>query len=171
MQTHMSNTSPKDPFAACLELARQGRYSASLTALESTGSNVAESIEARVLRTELWEIVGAHSRARDSVERLLKSSRITDKQRATCESVLGRILVEDGHTDAGLSHLQRAASLSSACGDLRQLCWIQCKLLSIISEKSGPEAATPLLGNLRRTATKLGDPEMTDQWHIFVAKM
>jgi DNA-binding NtrC family response regulator/tetratricopeptide (TPR) repeat protein len=43
--------------------------------------------------------------------------------------------------------------------------------LSIISEKSGPEAAIPLLGDLRRTTTKIGDPEMTGQLHLFVAEM
>ena len=105
------------------------------------------------------------------VERLLKSARLTATQRATCENVLGRILIEDGHTDAGLSHLQRAGSFSSAGGDLRQLCWIQSKLLAVVSERSGPEAATPLLANLRRATTKLGDPETTAQLHLFVAEM
>jgi hypothetical protein len=43
--------------------------------------------------------------------------------------------------------------------------------MSIVSERSGPGAAAALLGEVRQLATKLGDPHITAQLHLYVAEM
>src|SRR5207344_495652 len=47
----------------------------------------------------------------------------------------------------------------------------QLKLMSVVSERSGPGAAAALLGEVRQLATKLGDPHITAQLHLYVAEM
>jgi tetratricopeptide (TPR) repeat protein len=159
-------------FASVLSLQRQGRYWEALKGLEHGFSkNASESTDAQITRAELLEILGDHRQAQGMSERLRHSPRITPAQLASCENILGRVLIEDGRTDEGTAHLQRAAALSAKGGNLRQLCWIQSKLLAVVSDRSGPEAATPLLSDLRRSTTKLGDPETTAQLHMFVGEM
>ena len=43
--------------------------------------------------------------------------------------------------------------------------------MSIVSERSGPGAAAALLAEVRQLATKLGDPHVTAQLHLYVAEM
>src|SRR4051812_18331479 len=160
-----------DPLISAISLQSRGQYLAALNALEQAGAAHSDTAEYHSLRSELLEVTGDHSTAHDLASRTRKSTRLTANQRARCENVLGRILVEDGHTDEGAELLQRALALATKVGDLRLACGIQCKLLSVVSERSGPDAATPLLAELRRATTKLGLPHATAQLHLLIAEM
>jgi hypothetical protein len=41
----------------------------------------------------------------------------------------------------------------------------------VVSERSGPDAVTALLAEVRQLATKLGDPHITAALHLFVGEM
>jgi DNA-binding NtrC family response regulator/tetratricopeptide (TPR) repeat protein len=151
------------------ELRKRGRFSDALRSLEAAGSSPQTPF--LVVKLELLELVGDHAAARFLAERLLRSVRLTTGQRASCENVLGRVLVEDGQAEQAISRMQRALGLAQKAGDRRLSCWIQCKLLSILAERSGRDAAAPLLADLRRNVTQLGDADATAEAHMFVAEM
>jgi len=154
-----------------LELHAHGRYREALTLLDDGASTLYNTVDAQILRAALLEIVGFLPQAQMLAEGLLQKPRLTANQRAHCENTIGRVLIERGLTDEGTKHLQRAVVLSQKSGDLKQVCWIQTKLLAVISDRSGPDAAAPLLSELRRSTTKLGDPHTTAQLHLYVAEM
>src|SRR5262249_23038663 len=158
-----------DYLASVIALQREGKYRAALTMLDSRRQPFA--VEAEIIRAELHEVTGAHAKANELIDRARRSSRLTPSQRARCENVLGRILIEDGLTDQGTERLQKAAALATKAGDLRLLCGVQCKLLAVVSERSGPGAALPLLSELRQNTTRLGETEITAQLHVLVAEM
>jgi DNA-binding NtrC family response regulator/tetratricopeptide (TPR) repeat protein len=147
-----------------------GRYAEALKALEACGPDRSDQA-ASALRAELLEKTGRHPQARSVAEALLRSAKLGASFRAQCEQVIGRVLLEDGDTEAGLTRLLRAASIAHQAGDIRQLCWIQYRLLLVVSEHSGPDAAAPLVADLRRNATKLGDPQTTALVHVFLGEM
>src|SRR5262245_38374087 len=90
--------------AAVLDLQRQGRYRAAFDLLDSEPGKASETVELQLVRSELSETLGLHADAQPLTTRILKSTRLTPSQRARCECVLGRLLVEDGRTDEGTSH-------------------------------------------------------------------
>jgi DNA-binding NtrC family response regulator/tetratricopeptide (TPR) repeat protein len=151
-------------------LKNEGRYAEALRQLDAIEASTA-AIAVQILKAELLELVGNHQNSRNVATKLLKSTRLTPSQRALCETVIARIRLENGEVDDALQGFQRAMSLTTTASDLKQLCWIQGKLLGILADLSGPEAATPLISDLRRNITKLGDAHTTAQAHLFVAEM
>jgi transcriptional regulator with PAS, ATPase and Fis domain/tetratricopeptide (TPR) repeat protein len=85
--------------------------------------------------------------------------------------VAGRILVENGQTEAGISYLQRAFADAGRSGDLRQMCLIQLKLFAVLSEQAGTDATAPLLAQLRTATTRLGDAEITSALHLAIGEV
>src|SRR5262245_11055837 len=157
-------------FEHASKLAAAGRYGEALGALSTSRWNY-EQPGIQTLNAELLEMTGRHEQARQLAERLLRSSRLTNAQRACCENVIGRVQLEDGDIDQGMERLQRSASLCQKAGNLKQLCWIQSKLASVLAERSGPDAAAPLLADLRRDITRLGDHQPTALAHMFVGEI
>jgi DNA-binding NtrC family response regulator/tetratricopeptide (TPR) repeat protein len=159
-----------DPLNAAINHQGRGEFAAALNALDQTPASIRGALQGQLLYAELFEVTGRHSEARAICERL-RRSRLTPTQRAKWENIFGRLLLESGDTDAGTARLQHAAMLASKAADLALACSIDCKLLSVVSERSGPEAATPLLSELRRATTRLGDAHATAQLHLLVAEM
>src|SRR6185503_8637696 len=124
-----------------------------------------------VLRADLLEHVGRHAEASSVLEKVLKSSRLSVGERAHAERVLAYIQLENGDIEGSIVHLQSAAALSTHAGDLETLFAAQARLMLVVSERSGPGAATPILAEVRQLATKLGDPHVTSALHLYVAEM
>jgi DNA-binding NtrC family response regulator len=148
------------------ELKRQGRFQAALEALET----VRPTIAGAGMKAELLERLGRHNECRDVVRSLLRSHQLTNSQRSNSEYVLSHIALEQGDTPGALAHLQRAASLARGANDLEALCKIQMRLMMVVADLSGPDAAAPILAELRRYTIALGDPQTTAAAHIFVAE-
>jgi tetratricopeptide (TPR) repeat protein len=91
-------------------------------------------------------------------------------ERSACEFILGKILVEEGNVVSGMDHLQRSASFAREAGRLDRVFTAQLKLMAVVSERSGPGAAAALLAEVRQLATKLGNPHITAQLHLYVAE-
>jgi len=157
-----------------LESARQlrdaGRYREALKALDAPGATQTRTACA-VLKAELLERLGQNSQAHRLAEAALQSKDLSAADRASCECVIGKALLEQGDVDSALGHLQRSASMAQHSNDSRQLCWSQLALLVLVADRSGPDAARPLLADLRRTATKLGDPRATVALHLHVGEL
>jgi len=124
-----------------------------------------------VLRADLLEHVGQHAEASSLLERALKSNRLSAGERAVAERVLAYVQLENGDVEGSIVHLQSAAALAAHAGDLETLFAAQARLMLVVSERSGPGAATPLLAEIRQLATKLGDPHITAALHLYVAEM
>src|SRR4051812_38281063 len=109
-----------------------GCFRESLQALEGAQIARDERITADVLRAELQAEVGQYERAAAGAASLLRNAQTTGSQRATCEQVLGLVLLEAGDVDAGLAHFQRAASAAHQAGDLERLFTIQLNVMAVL---------------------------------------
>lgn len=153
-----------------LRLTSGGRFGDALRALEEAKPSNSFRARAEVLRAELLERVGQSDPAFSLATALLKSKQLTASQRTECEVVLGRILLDEGHTERGLAHLQRAALAAQQAADPHTLFGTKLLLLLVLADRFGPAAGTSLLADVRQIATKLGDPEITTRLHLFVAQ-
>ena len=152
-------------------LKRAGRFSEALSALSHAGGANIGRTPVDILRAELLEYVGQHADASSLIAKLLRSERLSNSDRSVCERVLGNILVENGDVDGGLTHLQRSVARAQEAADLEHRYAAQARILAVVSERSGPGAATALLAEVRQLATKLGDPQDTAALHLFVGEM
>ena len=159
-----------DSLEPILRLTRLGRFADALRALEGDRSAAHSKVGADVLRAVLLEHVGEYQRALAITTPLLKSRLLTARQRSECEVVVGKILFDDGDTEGGLAHLQRAAIGAERSGDLHTLFDAKLFAFFIVSDRFGPAAGSSLLADTRHIATKLGDPEVTARLHLFVAQ-
>jgi len=149
---------------------RSGRFREALHALQTAQVGREERLSSDILRAELFAAVGQYDRAIAGAASALLNANITASQRATCEQVLGEVRVEAGDVDAGLAHFQRAALAAEHGADLERLLSVQLNVMAVLSERSGPGAATAILAEVRRVATKLGDPSSTIRLHLLVAQ-
>jgi transcriptional regulator with PAS, ATPase and Fis domain/tetratricopeptide (TPR) repeat protein len=150
-------------------LKKQGRFLEALNALETIGPSPTAAV--CVQRAELLERLGRHDECRRLTEAAQKTKQLTASHRATCEYLTGHIDLEDGDTQRAVGRFQRAASLARGTDDLELLCRVQMKLLVVVADVSGPDAAAPILSDLRHSTTRLGDPHTTAALHVFVAEM
>src|SRR5262245_45574286 len=132
-----------DTAQRAFELKATGHFKDALRVLDSVAS-VGERRPLQVMKAELLELVGNLSLAQSLAQRLLKTSKLTPSERASCETVIARVLLENGEVDEATQFFQRAISQSSKAGDLKQLCWIQSKLVTVLAERAGRDAAAPL---------------------------
>ena len=154
---------------AAFTLNSEGRFIEALAALNDPDVDP-RTTGTRSLKAELLERTGRFGQSRAAVEQLRKSKGVTAKEQSSCEFVLGKIDWEEGATESALAHLQRAVSLASDAGDLRRKCWPNMSLLLAVSDSSGPNAAAPILSELRSDALRLGDPQVLVALHAAVAK-
>jgi len=114
--------------------------------------------------------VGQSEQALTSATALLRSKHLTLSQRSECETVVGKILFDEGDAENGLDHLQRAAFSAHQGCDFHGLFAAKLFTLIMLSDRFGPAAASSVLADLRQLATKLGDAEVTARLHLFVAQ-
>src|SRR6266851_1605916 len=157
------------PEARRLTLA--GKFSDAFEALNTGPINRAERIAADVLQSELLERLGKNRQARAGAEDLVNSRRITAGERSACLLTLARIDIEDGSFHSAITHLQRSISIALAAGEYERACWAQLRLLGLVSERSGPDAAVPLLAELRRNTALAADPRLVAALHLYVAQV
>jgi transcriptional regulator with PAS, ATPase and Fis domain/tetratricopeptide (TPR) repeat protein len=124
-----------------------------------------------LLRAELLEAIGQHSRAMSIAASLLKGRDLKLVEKSACEFIVGKILVDEGDVSEGMEHLQRSASHARDAKADDRLFAAQLKLMAVVSERSGPGAAVALFAEARQLAIKLGDPHVTAQLHLYVAEM
>jgi transcriptional regulator with PAS, ATPase and Fis domain/tetratricopeptide (TPR) repeat protein len=148
-----------------------GRFSDALVALAEAKATLATGHAPEVLRAELLEAIGQRTRAMTIAVSLLKSKQLRLVDKSACEFIVGKILVDEGDISEGMQHLQRSASCARDAKSDDRLFTAQLKLMSLVSERSGPGAATALFAEARHLAIKLGDPHVTAQLHLFVAEM
>ena len=151
-------------------LKQAGRFSDSLIALSKITPTQTLTRSAEALRVELLEAIGQHRHATTLATSLLRSKQLQSAERSACEFILGKILVEEGNVVSGMDHLQRSASFAREVGRLDRVFTAQLKLMAVVSERSGPGAAAALLAEVRQLATKLGNPQITAQLHLYVAE-
>jgi DNA-binding NtrC family response regulator/tetratricopeptide (TPR) repeat protein len=152
-------------------LRREGRFFEALRVIGSAATSAVNRNAVDVLRADLLEHVGQHSDATSLVSKLLRTNRLTDSERSASERVFGYVLLESGDIDGALAHLQSSAALAVQAGDLESLFLAQARIMLVVSERSGPGAATPMLADVRQLATKLGDPHISAALHLYVAEM
>ena len=137
-----------------------------------TGSLAREDRQAAdVLRADLLEQVGRYGQARVLAQTLLRSKTISLPQRSACEFVLARLDREDGDLESAVARLRRSVDLAVQGKDLERACWSQLRLMLVLTELSGPEAASAILPDIRASVRKLGIPQLTAAMHIFLGEM
>jgi DNA-binding NtrC family response regulator/tetratricopeptide (TPR) repeat protein len=156
---------------AAVEFERTGRFREALQIIEVARVPPSEHAAVEVLKAELLQLLGRLPEARERVTMLLKKAdRMSQQHRSACEAVLGYIAREEARLDDAINHFQRSVSLARGARDLRRVCRAQTLLVSILSDRYGPDAAAPLISELRTNATKLGDPHTTVALHVFVGE-
>jgi transcriptional regulator with PAS, ATPase and Fis domain/tetratricopeptide (TPR) repeat protein len=154
-----------------IELERAGRFREALQALEASRGAPAEHVALEVLKTELLQVLGRFGEARERASTLLKrSDRLSQQHRCACEAVLGYLAREEANLDGAIGHFQRSVTAGRLAKDLGRVCRAQTALVAIVSDRYGPDAAAPLIAELRANTTKLGDPHTTVALHLFVGE-
>src|SRR5262245_25172995 len=159
-----------NPIDSVRQLKFAGRFSSALRELDGLRIPAEFKVEAQLLKAELLERVGRPGQARVAIETLFKSNELSLSQQGRCEYVLGKAATEDGSIESAIAHLQRAVSAFDRSGYLAGSCAAHIALMLLVS-RSGPDAVTPVVAQLRRNATKLGDPITTASLHVFVGEM
>ncbi len=160
-----------ESLTAVRQLNAAGRFAEALKALEHAGADRRDRLAADLLNADLLERTGRFAQSRTLAESVSRSRDLTAADRSACELVLARLEWEHANTDSVIVHLQRSIALASQVGDLERLCWSQLKLLLVLSDRSGPDAVSPLFAELRANATKLGHAQVTAALHIFIGQM
>ena len=70
-----------------------------------------------------------------------------------------------------MGHFQRALSFATAAGDLRAACFCQLRLMNLLADRSGHQTVAPLLAQVRRNVTKLGDSIVSAALHISMGEL
>jgi transcriptional regulator with PAS, ATPase and Fis domain/tetratricopeptide (TPR) repeat protein len=158
--------------AEAQRLVHEGDFMAALKVLDGFTASGETRVEGQVLKAEVLERLGRSTQSRAIASSIVKTTRnLASTHRAACEYILGKIAREEGHTDEAIERFQKAASLAERANDLRRFCWAEISLLLLVSQRSGPDAAAPILSRLRLATTKLGDPQTTAALHIYVGEM
>jgi DNA-binding NtrC family response regulator/tetratricopeptide (TPR) repeat protein len=159
-----------NPLDLVKKLEYTGHFAEALRELEATRVPSEFRLEAQLLRAELMERVGRAGQARLIADAVLKVKGLTSAHLGRCEYISGKVATEDARIEDAITHLQRAVSLFERCGDIAGACKAHTALMLLVS-RSGPDAATPLVTQLRRNVTKLGDPVTTAALHVFIGEM
>ena len=163
----MTTTSALDRAAT---LTLEGRFAQALAVLDQTRP-AAVSGPWTILRGELLERVGKFAQSKQLINGFLKGGRRSAGEQSACEFTLGKIKWDEGETGPALAHLQRAVALATKDGDLRRKCWANLWLLTLVADRSGPDAAAPILSEIRKDVIKLGDARVMSALHAFAAQM
>jgi len=159
------------PLAEAKRLTLAGRFSDAFETLNAGPINRADAITAAVLKSELLERLGHHGQARTQAEDLVNSRRISAGERSACLLTLARVDIERGSFQSAITHLQRSIIVALAADEHERACWAQMRLLGLVSDRSGPDAAVPLLAELRRNAARAADPRIVAAVHLHVAQV
>ena len=157
--------------AEAKRLTLAGRFTDAFEILNGGPINRAEAIAAAVLKSELLERLGEYRQARTQAEDLVNSRRISAGERSACLLTLARIDIEHGSFQSAITHLQRSISVALAAGEHERACWAQIRLLGLVSDRSGPDAAVPLLAELRRNIARAADARLVAALHLQVAQV
>src|SRR6185369_4655128 len=152
-------------------LTLEGRFTQALAVLNDSQATHGSLGAWSVLRADLLERVGKSSQARNLIGAILKSDRRTLSERSSCEFTLGKITWEEGDTESSQAHLQRAVALAAKANDLHRKCWANLWLLTLVADRTGPDAALPILSEIRSDVIKLGDSRLMSAFHAFAAQM
>ena len=151
-------------------LITEGRFRDAFRLLEQPSTTVSKRAN-DILMVEVLERIGRYGQCRVLAESLLRAKDLGDKERSSCEFVLGLMELNNGNTKQAVARFNRAISLANQGGDLERKCWFQLRLLVTVADASGPDATTPLLADIRVAATKLGLHRITAALHVFVGEI
>jgi DNA-binding NtrC family response regulator/tetratricopeptide (TPR) repeat protein len=155
------------PLRIVTQLMHEGRFGDALRALPESRSRVNGS-SVDVLRAEILERTGQLAAGRALAETILRARSVSASERSSCEFSLAKILQEQGYSDEGVLHLQRALSLAQRANDPSRVCWIQIRLLATLAGRAGPDATAGLLSDVHTNTVKVGDPRLFAALHVYV---
>src|SRR5436190_924738 len=156
---------------SAIELQRSGRFREAFQILQAGRFSPGDHITVGVLNAELYQVLGRLPEARERASLLLKKSeRLSQAYRSACEAVLGCVAREEARIDDAIGHFQRAIAAARSAKDLARVCRAQTPLIVIISDRYGPDAAAPLIAELRANAIKVGDSHISVALHLFVGE-
>jgi DNA-binding NtrC family response regulator len=153
------------------ELADAGRFLDALSSLTQAQIEAKSRLRADVLRAELLERTGRHGQAASLIATLVATRHLSPGDRSLCEFVLARIDDESGNVDSALLRAQRAISLASEQTDLSTRVRARIWSLPLIAERSGAEASSPQIVEIRKELTKVGDSRLWATFHVIAAQM
>jgi DNA-binding NtrC family response regulator/tetratricopeptide (TPR) repeat protein len=160
-----------DGLSTVAGLVQSGHFLEAAEALDRVGSAGATRQLVSVCRTELLERLGAHDESHKSAQKLISGGLLRGPLLARCEFTLGQVLWETaGDTERALEHVMRASSVAEAAGDVPLLCAIQLRLMVMLADSAGPNAAAAILGSIRRNVTRAGNTSISAAWHIFLGE-
>ena len=152
------------------QLFNDGLFADALRELDKNHVRRDQRISADVIRAQLYQRLGRARDARDRVATLTRGD-LTPSQHSICHLVLGRIEADDGNSDSAVSHLQKSIEFALRVRDFESAAWAQCRLLLIVADLSGPQAAAPILAELRWNAVRSGNPQTIAASHLYCAQI
>ena len=157
------------PIESARALFDRGRFRDALAQL-SNAPDTSGVQSAQILKAELLERIGKHIQSESLLQRLARSKTLTLQEKGATEYILGRIAVENARVDDAMTHFQRALAIGRKA-DLTRACWAGMSLARLVADRVGPEAAAPLLAQVRADVIKLGNPIVSAGLHVCVGEM
>src|SRR5262245_13293360 len=151
------------------ELHDAGRFIDALRALDAVRFAHEDRTAGLILRATLLFQLGRIGEARSVALDLLRTD-LSPAHRSACEYVLGKVARENREHDVAIEHLNRSVSLAKQAKNLRQVCRAQLSLMLLVCDGQGPDAASPLIADLRANVIKLGDRQTSAALHVFVGE-
>src|SRR5215213_4450790 len=153
------------------QLGRRGRFSEALQLLDRSPFPSQERLAVDAVRAELLERTGRYSASKALAEQVLRNPRCLPNQRCSSQMALAYCAFEHGFIDTSMSHFQKALSAAEVAKDLRATCICQLRVMNLLADRSGYLAITPMLAQVRRNVTQLGDGVTAAALHICIGEL
>ena len=160
-------TSPE--VLSALQFVRTGQFSEALVVLQQRPQVIQRNEPFTLaLLADTLQRVGQNDQAEDIACRVLKPGNLAPQVLARCHFALGNVHRDRGDTARAIEHLQAATVRSS---DLELSCWTQLRLMAVIAELSGTQAAMARLDEVKRALTKFGDARPFAALHLWLVEI
>jgi DNA-binding NtrC family response regulator/tetratricopeptide (TPR) repeat protein len=158
------------PFDKAIRLEASGRFGDALIALRQASPHDQHTTQLRsCLMADLLQRTGSNDEALSLATQNLRTKAYPSDLAARCHFVLGNVHRDRGDHQAAVGYFQAAERLVDS--DLELACWIQLRLIAVLTEIVGSHAAMARLGEVRRILTKVGDARPFAVLHLLSAEM
>ena len=154
---------------AAKNLYEAGRFIEALRTLDDGRLIHDERTGGSILRAMLLLQIGRIGEAGFLAADLLRSE-LSLVQKSCAEWVLGKVSRENRDHQLAIEHFNRSILLARQANSLSELCRAQLSLMLLVCDSNGPDAASPLLAEIRANVIKLGDARTTAALHVFVGE-
>ena len=141
---------------------KEGRFKTALLQLDQLqhAESLPENREWLVTRAELLDRTGRTREATRALRSLERSKDLPGCLQIRCELVKGRVSKRLGHLEDAAAAFKKALRQAEESGNVELHCWAQLRLMKLLTELEGPDAADRFRTDLQRQIVHVGSVEV-----------